>query len=187
VIFLKFLRIIVYKQESNLSKASKTERFQKIIEENRGLLYKVINMYCKDTNDKKDLEQEILIQLWKSLEKYNKNYKISTWIYKIAMNVSISFFRKNRNTPTHLSTDSIFIEKEYVEQNEGIRDKKRLLNIFINQLNEFDKAIILLYLENYNYKEISHIIGISESNVVIKINIIKNKLKKTYKNGTKRA
>jgi RNA polymerase sigma factor (sigma-70 family) len=127
VIVLKFVRIIVYQQEPNLSKASKTERFQKIIEENRGILDKVINMYCKDTNHKKDLEQEILIQLWKSLEKYKENYKISTWIYKTAINVSISFFRKNRNTPSHLSTDSIFIEKEYVEQNDDIKDKKRIL------------------------------------------------------------
>ena len=170
-----------------MSKENKTQRFQKIIEENKGILFKVINIYCKDTQDKKDLEQEILIQLWKSLEKYNKNYKISTWIYKIAMNVSISFYRKNRNTPTHLSIDSIFIEKNYEEQNDDTKDKKRILNVFINQLNEFDKAIILLYLEDYNYKEISHIIGITETNVGSKINRIKNKLKKTYQNGTKRA
>lgn len=170
-----------------MSKDRKTQRFQKIIEENKGILYKVINIYCKDTQDKKDLEQEILIQLWKSLEKYNKNYKISTWIYKIAMNVSISFYRKNRNTPIHLSIDSIFIEKEYEEQNDFIKDKKRILNIFIDQLNEFDKAIILLYLEDYNYKEISNIIGITETNVGSKINRIKNKLKKTYQNGTERT
>ena len=161
-----------------MSKLKKAERFQKIIKENKGILYKVINIYCKDTQDKKDLEQEILIQLWKSLEKYNENYKISTWIYKIAMNVSISFYRKNRNTPTHLPIDSIFIEKDYEEQDDDIKDKKRILNIFIAKLNEFDKAIILLYLEDYNYREISNIIGITETNVGSKINRIKNKLKK---------
>lgn len=170
-----------------MSKENKTQRFQKIIEENKGILYKVINIYCKDTQDKKDLEQEILIQLWKSLEKYNTNYKISTWIYKIAMNVSISFYRKNRNTPAHLSIDSIFIEKDYEEQNDYIKDKKRILNVFIAKLNEFDKAIILLYLEDYNYKEISNIVGITETNVGSKINRIKNKLKKTYQDGTKRT
>tara|TARA_B100000809_G_scaffold1958_1_gene2272 strand:+ start:129 stop:641 length:513 start_codon:yes stop_codon:yes gene_type:complete len=170
-----------------LSKENKTQRFQKIIEENKGILYKVINIYCKDTQDKKDLEQEILIQLWKSLEKYNTNYKISTWIYKIAMNISISFYRKNRNTPAHLSIDSIFIEKDYEEQNDYIKDKKRILNVFIAKLNEFDKAIILLYLEDYNYKEISNIVGITETNVGSKINRIKNKLKKTYQDGTKRT
>jgi RNA polymerase sigma-70 factor (ECF subfamily) len=170
-----------------VSKLIKTEKFQKIIVENKGILYKVINIYCKDTEDKKDLEQEILIQLWKSLDNYNENYKISTWIYKIAMNVSISFYRKNRNTSDHLSIDSIFIEKEFEEQDDGFKDKKRILNIFIDQLNEFDKAIILLYLEDYNYKEISNIVGITETNVGSKINRIKNKLKKHIKNGIKRA
>jgi RNA polymerase sigma-70 factor (ECF subfamily) len=170
-----------------VSKLKKTDRFQNIIEENKGILYKVINIYCKDDEDKKDLEQEILIQLWKSLEKYNEDYKISTWIYKIAMNVSISFYRKNRNASTHLPIDSIFIEKEYVEQNNDVKENTRILNIFIDQLNEFDKAIILLHLEDYNYKEISNIIGITETNVGSKINRIKNKLKKTYQNGIKRA
>ncbi len=170
-----------------MSKEKKSQQFQKIIEENKGILYKVIDIYCADIQDKKDLEQEILIQLWKSIEKYNKSYKMSTWIYKIAMNVSISFFRKNRNTPKYLSLDSIFIEKKHEEQSDDIKDKKRVLNIFINQLNEFDKAIILLYLEDYNYKEISNIIGITETNVGSKINRIKNKLKKTYQNGNKRT
>ena len=170
-----------------MSKQKKTKRFQEIIKQNKGILYKVINIYCKDIEDKKDLEQEILIQLWKSLENYNESYKISTWIYKIAMNVSISFYRKNINKLTHLSIDSIFIEKEYEEESDEFKDKKRILNGFIDELNEFDKAIILLYLEDYNYKEISNIIGITETNVGSKINRIKNKLKKTHNNGVKRA
>jgi len=170
-----------------VSKLKKSEKFYNIIRENKGILYKVINIYCKNPEDKKDLEQEILIQLWKSLEKYNENYKISTWIYKIAMHVSISFYRKNRKTLTNLSIDSIFIEKEYVEQNDDDKDKERILKIFIEQLNEFDKAIILLYLEDYSYKEISNIIGITETNVGSKINRIKNKLKKAHQNGIKCA
>ena len=103
------------------------------------------------------------------------------------MNVSISFYRKNKSSLTQIPIDSIFIEKEYVEHNDENKDKKRILNIFIDQLNEFDKAIILLYLEDYDYKEISNIIGITETNVGSKINRIKNKLKKTYQNGNRRA
>jgi len=158
---------------------NKTERFQKIIQDNKGILYKVINIYCKDIEDKKDLEQEILIQLWSSLKSYNENYKLSTWIYKIAMNVSISFYRKNklRNTTTHLPIDSIFIEGEYDEDTDEFKHQKKVLNIFIDKLNEFDKAIIILYMEEYNYKEISDIVGISETNVGTKINRIKKKLK----------
>ena len=168
-----------------MNSSKKLEKFQKVIKDNRGILYKVINIYCKNIEDRKDLEQEILIQLWKSLSNYNKNYKISTWVYKIAMNVSISFYRKNkvRNLATHLSIDSIFIEKEYKFQSDEFKEKRDILNIFINKLNEFDKAIIILYLEEYNYKEISDIVGISETNVGTKINRIKNKLKNNINYG----
>ncbi len=168
-----------------MNQKEKTQRFKKIIKENKGILFKVINTYCKDFIDKKDLEQEILIQLWKSFDKYNSEYKISTWIYRIAMNVSISFYRKNKNRPSNLSIDSIFIENKYDENTNEINDNSRLLHFFIDKLNKLDKAIILLYLDDYNYEEISDIIGITETNVGSKINRIKNKLKKTYQNGIK--
>lgn len=168
-----------------MNQKEKAQGFKKIIQENKGILYKVINCYCKESSDKKDLEQEILIQLWKSFDKYNSEYKISTWIYRIAMNVSISFYRKNKNTLSNLSIDSIFIENNYEEIADNIDDKSRVLHFFIDQLNKLDKAIILLYLDEYNYKEISDIIGITETNVSSKINRIKNKLKKTYQNGFK--
>jgi RNA polymerase sigma-70 factor (ECF subfamily) len=165
----------------------KLNRFQEIIKENKGILYKVITIYCKDTEDKKDLEQEILIQLWKALDKYNDTYKISTWMYRIAMNVAISFYRKTASTISNISIDSIFIEKEYAEQDHDDIDNVKILNQFIDQLNEFDKALILLYLEDFSYVEISEIIGITETNVGSKINRIKNKLKKIHQDGSKRA
>lgn len=166
-----------------MNSLKKTEIFEKLVQENKGILYKVINIYCKNIEDRKDLEQEILIQLWSCLKNYNENYKLSTWIYKIAMNVSISFYRKNklRNTATHLPIDSIFIEGEYDEETDEFKYKKKVLNIFIDKLNEFDKAIIILYMEEYDYKEISNIVGISETNVGTKINRIKKKLKEKIK------
>ena len=163
----------------------KVQSFKNIINENKGILYKVINTYCKDHKDRNDLEQEILIQLWKSFDKYNSDFKITTWMYRIAMNVSISFYRKNKKKPVNLSIDSIFIENNYVEKTDETNDNSRLLYFFINQLNKLDKAIILLYLEEYNYKEISEIMGITETNVSSKINRIKNRLKKNYQNGIK--
>lgn len=168
-----------------MNQKEKTQSFKKIIQENKGILYKVINTYCKEPLYKKDLEQEILIQLWKSFDKYNKEYKISTWIYRIAMNVSISFYRKNKNKPSNLSIDSIFIENNYEEIADNIGNKSKILHFFIDKLNKLDKAIILLYLDDYNYKEISDIIGITETNVGSKINRIKTKLKNTYQNGIK--
>jgi RNA polymerase sigma-70 factor (ECF subfamily) len=87
------------------------DKFIQILNENKWILYKVINIYCKDLEDRKDLEQEILIQLWKSLESYKNQFKISTWIYRIALNVSISFYRNNVNRKTRTSPISESIIK----------------------------------------------------------------------------
>lgn len=158
------------------------EQFIKVLKENKRIIFKVINIYCNDTDDKKDLEQEIIIQLWKSFHSYDSNYKISTWIYRIAMNVSISFYRSNilRKTKTTSIHESIFQGFESGE-NEVESENKRLLQAFIQQLDEFSKQIIVLYFEEYNHKEIAEIVGISESNVGTKINRIKKKLQEDYK------
>ncbi len=75
----------------------KKEFFQELIHENKGLLVKITKSYCQDDEDRKDLFQEMMIQIWLSLNKYNDHFKISTWIYRIAMNVAISFYRKKTN------------------------------------------------------------------------------------------
>lgn len=158
------------------------EQFIKVLKENKRIIFKVINIYCNDTDDKKDLEQEIIIQLWKSFHSYDSSYKISTWIYRIAMNVSISFYRSNilRKTKTTSIHESIFQGFESGE-NEVESENKRLLQAFVQQLDEFSKQIIVLYFEEYNHKEIAEIVGISESNVGTKINRIKKKLQEDYK------
>ncbi len=158
------------------------EKFIQILNENKWVLYKVINTYCKDSDDRKDLEQEILIQLWKSFESYNSQYKISTWIYKIAMNVSISFYRNNINRKSRTSpiSESIFQVADQIEISVSADEERKFLYDFINQLDEFNKEILVLYLDNHSYKEISEIVGITESNVGTKINRIKNKLQENY-------
>ncbi|WP_224484026.1 RNA polymerase sigma factor [Robertkochia aurantiaca] len=160
-----------------MNQKEKTQKFKKIIQENRGVLFKVINIYCKDEQDKKDLEQEILIQLWKSVDNYDERFKISTWIYRIAMNVSISFYRKNKRAASHVSMDSIFMEQTLAESEDDVLEKWQTVKYFLNQLNELDKAIMLLYLDDFNYSDIGEIVGISTTNVGTKINRIKNKLK----------
>ena len=86
------------------------DSFVKIIKSNKRIIYKVINTYCSDIDDRKDLEQEIIIQLWKSFQSYNDQFQLSTFIYRIAMNVSISFYRSNlnRKSRTTLLNESIF-------------------------------------------------------------------------------
>ena len=165
-----------------MPKSIDKEKFIQILNENKLVLYKVINIYCKESEDRKDLEQEIIIQLWKSFDLYDSQFKISTWIYKIAMNVSISFYRNNLNRKTRTSPlgESIFQVAELQDDSLLVIEERKFLNDFINQLDEFNKEIIILYLENYSYKKIAEIVGISESNVGTKINRLKINLKENY-------
>ncbi|MFZ1705890.1 MAG: sigma-70 family RNA polymerase sigma factor [Saprospiraceae bacterium] len=155
--------------------------FLDIIGKNKGILYKVSNIYCRSFEDRKDLIQEIILQLWKSFDNYNDQFKYSTWIYRIALNVAISFYRKEvrrSQISNALSTDILdFPDDELPQKKES---NLGLLNQLISQLNDLDKALILLYLEERNYKEISEIIGITETNVATKISRIKIKLQKEF-------
>jgi RNA polymerase sigma factor (sigma-70 family) len=159
----------------------KSDLFLSVIESNKGIVFKVANSYCKESEDRKDLVQEIVVQLWKSFECYNDQYKYSTWIYRIALNVAISFYRKEnrRKQVSNPITDGIlnFADtnvKSETEENIG------LLQQFIAELKELDKALMLLYLEEKSHKEIAEIIGISESNVATKIGRIKILLKQKF-------
>jgi RNA polymerase sigma factor (sigma-70 family) len=163
--------------------------FVTMIKKYKRIIYKVINTYCNDVDDKKDLEQEIIIQLWKSYQSYNGSTQLSTWIYRIAMNVSISFYRNNvtRKTNTTSINDSIFQELASNAINEEETDQRRLLYGFISQLDEFNREVFMLYLDDYSYKEIAEIVGITESNVGTKINRIKHKIHEYFLTLTKKA
>jgi len=160
---------------------NKTDNFLNVIESNKGILYKVANTYCQNNEDRKDLIQEIILQLWKSYANYNETFKCSTWMYRISLNVAISFYRKEnsrKRISNPLTTDIFdFSDTEISEEKEiniGI------LNQIISELNDLNKALMLLYLEEKSYKEISEIIGITETNVATKIGRIKSKLKKEF-------
>ena len=160
---------------------SEKEQFIGILKDHKRLLYKVIYSYCRDSDDRKDLEQEIIIQLWKSLKNYNQEFKLSTWIYKIALNVAISYYRrdvkrKETNQPYDKTIFQIAEEDDYTEES---KNKREILYKFINKLDELNKAIIILYLDEKSYKDISEIIGLTETNVATKINRIKRKLKES--------
>lgn len=159
----------------------KTEIFLSIIQSNKGIIYKVTNMYCKNVEDRQDLSQEIIIQLWKSFDNYDDRFKHSTWIYRISLNVAISFYRKenSRRKIANPLTDGIinFSEDDCFEDTET---DLRILQQMISKLEDLDKALMLLYLEEKSHKEIAQIIGISETNVATKINRIKNNFKEKF-------
>jgi len=160
----------------------KEEKFLSIIDRHKGIIYKVANAYCKEDIDREDLIQEIIIQLWSSLESYNAQYKLSTWIYRIALNTSISFYRKNkRRKENTISLSPVLEIKDPAEPDRfENRDFQQLKN-FIQELKEIDKAIFLLYLDGFKYKEIATMMAVSATNVATKISRIKNALKEKFK------
>ncbi|MCO5231738.1 MAG: sigma-70 family RNA polymerase sigma factor [Chitinophagales bacterium] len=164
-----------------MDKIDKSDIFLSVVQTNKGIIYKVVNSYCQNIEDRKDLVQEIIIQLWKSFDNYDDNFKHSTWMYRISLNVAISFYRKenSRKKISNPLIDGII----NFSDNDDFEDKETDLGILqqmISQLKDLDKALILLYLEEKSYKEISQIIGISETNVATKINRIKNSLKQKF-------
>jgi RNA polymerase sigma factor (sigma-70 family) len=154
------------------------ENFITIIEKNKGIIHKVANSYCMDEEDRKDLVQEIIIQLWQSFGKYDPQYSLSTWMYRIALNVAISFYRKDtrrKDISVPLSEDiMLFVkdnEPDETETNIG------LLQQFLADLKELDRALMILYLEEKSHKEMAEIVGLSTTNIATKIGRIKEKLK----------
>jgi len=156
------------------------QRFQDIIVEHKGIFLKIARTYCSDEIDRQDLVQEIMIQVWKALPTYNQSVKISTWLYRIALNVAISFYRKGSS----LKSRSIPLSKQVFQvQEEQTLHKEEQLNLlerFITELKELDKALILLYLDNKSHIEIAEILGISITNVSTKVGRIKEHLKQKF-------
>ena len=154
----------------------KKDRFIKVIKENKGLIFKVSALYTNSLQDREDLRQEIVFQLWKSFDTFNERSKLSTWLYRVAMNTAIYNLKSAKR---QLNTISIDTEAEryadVVDKSE--EERVRLLYESIQTLNLLERGIILLYLEEKNHQEIAEIIGISTSNVGTKILRIKEKLK----------
>lgn len=158
------------------------ETFEEILNKNKGIIFRVVNYYCKDADDKKDLEQEILIQIWLSYKKYNDEFAWSTFIYRIALNVSIGFYKKQKRRKDKFINVNLFIETHLQDETPlVIDDDLRVLNEFIFQLNDINKALMILYLQEKSYAEIGLILGISETNISTKINRLKIQLKEYFK------
>ena len=154
--------------------------FLTLIEANKRIIFKICNSYCRNADDREDLAQEIIYQLWKSWSSFNSDYKLSTWMYRIALNVAISFYRKERKaTPTVFMGDHVIeIADESLE--EGLESNLNALQQFINELNPLDRALMILYLEEKPHKEIAEIMGITSTNVATKIGRIKEQLKQKF-------
>ena len=156
------------------------KEFVDILNNHRGLIYKVCHLYCDDPEDRKDLFQEIVLQVWKSLESFRQESTIGTWMYRIALNTAITHFRKEKRLGGKVSLTGIDIP----DLNDSSEKEDQLKELFkaIEDLDRIDKSIILLYLEEKNYEEISEITGLTRTNVGVRLNRIKIKLSNTITN-----
>lgn len=159
-------------------KSTKEIEFVTLVQEHQNLIHKICRLYTNSDAEHKDLFQEITIQLWKAYPKFRGDAKFSTWMYRVGINTAISLYRKSKSRIQSFSFDDVSYK---IPQNETYDDTQdqQLKSIYaaLNHLNDIDKAVIFLYLEDKNYKEISETIGISEVNARVKMNRIKKKLK----------
>jgi RNA polymerase sigma factor (sigma-70 family) len=157
------------------------EEFLKRIEEHKLIIYKICNSYCRNLHDRADLAQEISYQLWRSFNSFNGSVKFSTWMYRVALNVAITFYRKTKTGESiiQLSEPDPGIEDKTTYDDE-LEKNITALQKFINDLKELDKALMILYLEEKSYSEIADILGITETNVATRISRIKEKLKQKF-------
>jgi len=157
------------------------ERFISTIKDNQRIIHKVCNTYCRNEEHRKDLEQEILEQLWKSMHRFDGRVKVSTWIYQVALNTAFLFYRnesKHHKKKVSIDDSVITIADENIDPELERRVAK--LYRFIDTLDELDKALMLLYLDSCKQKDIAEILGISETNVATKVSRIKAKMKKEF-------
>jgi len=157
------------------------EVFLSLVLKNKGIIIKVCNSYCRNKADREDLAQEITYQLWRSGKSFDTDHTFSTWMYRVALNVAISFYRKEKKSETviPISENEVGIE----DKNDGsdeLEENINLLQQFISELKELDKALMILYLESKSYAEIADILGITETNTATRISRIKDKLKQKF-------
>jgi len=153
------------------------KEFLQIITDNQGIIHKVCSIYCDAEEDRRDLFQEILAQLWKSFPSFRNESKFSTWMYRVALNTAITSFKKDKRQPdrTGVSLENLQFADELYDS--GTEDQIKMLNKAVSQLTGIEKSIILFFLEDKKYEEIAEITGITQNYVRVKMNRIKKKLK----------
>ena len=158
-------------------KQSLKDNFLTDFEANQNIAHKICRLYTTNKNDHNDLFQEITIQLWKNYPKFRGDSKFSTWMYRVALNTAISLYRKStRRVKTQDISDFAYkIKSQDYDDTEELQLKA--LYKAVHQLNDIDKALIFLYLEDKPYKEISETLGITSVNARVKMNRAKEKLK----------
>ncbi|ARV05952.1 RNA polymerase subunit sigma-70 [Polaribacter sp. SA4-10] len=153
-------------------------KFLSDFEKNQNIAHKICRIYTTNQDAHNDLFQEITIQVWKNYSKFRGDSKFSTWMYRVALNTAISLYRKSTRTIKTQDINDVVYKIKSTDYDDTEERQLAALYKAIHKLNDIDKALILLYLENKPYKEISETLGISSVNARVKMTRAKEKLKK---------
>lgn len=153
-------------------------RFRELIEQHQGIVGKITQTYCWHIDDREELSQEILTQLWRAFPNYDDAKPFSTWMYRVALNVSISWVRSNSIRQRHMTALGDNVNQLADTSYANAEDERiSFLKTFIETLDTLNRALVLLYLEEYSYQEISEVLGITETNVATKLSRIKQRVR----------
>lgn len=152
--------------------------YERLLQAHRGIVYKVAGGYSRSAADRDDLVQEICLQLWRAFPSYDPARRFSTWMYRVALNVAISQFRRRPQDEAARFEPLSQVHLETIGAEEGGHDERLdALRDFIGRLGALERALMMLYLDEHSYADIAEILGISETNVATKINRIKHRLR----------
>lgn len=160
------------------AEAEASERFSDLLEAHRRIVFKVANTYCWDPEDRADLSQEIVAQLWRAFSAYDPHRPFSTWMYRIALNVAISSVRRRRRETLTVPFDETVHDTADDQRPDAEADERiHALYRVIDRLDPLNRAPLLLYLDEHSYREMAEILGISETNVATKLNRLKVRIR----------
>lgn len=180
MIFYRYVRIILKQVEIIMKKEEGQQELLQKIGDNERIIFKICHTYCINKADREDLAQEIIYQLLRSYHSYSGQFKFSTWMYRVSLNVAISFYRKKSAKKEIYYQQRAHDLKEEINADKELEENLIILEKYINELKELDKALMVLYLESKSYQEIAEILGITETNVATKVSRIKEILKRKF-------
>lgn len=150
------------------------EDFILLLNKHQKIVHKVCSLYLKEAADREDLFQEIVLQAWKSYATFKGNSQFSTWLYRVALNTAITFSKKNKITSKEIDLETL---SETSETFNPIEEQTQAMYKAIENLSKIEKALVMLYLDDYNYNDIGEILGTTPNNVAVKMLRVKEKLK----------
>lgn len=159
----------------------KEKEFVVLLETHQNIVHKICRLYTNNQDQHNDLFQEITIQLWRAFPKFRGDAKFSTWMYRVALNTAITLYRKSKRSVKTQDYEGVMFKISSEEYDDTVEEQLTLMYAAIKELNDIEKALVFLYLEDKNYKEISETLGISEVNARVKMNRVKGKLRKVLK------